>query len=421
MSSIAEMRKRLKEKEKKNNVNESVFPFWNMNYGKTAIVRLIPWLDELSQAFWTERKLMNMNFVDPENDARKVFIKAPCLEMYVNDQYCPVLGVVRDLYKREKDVRSKGNVAEAERVKKVASWHWVKPTYYYQGFVIQPGFEEETVPVNPIRELPFTKKIHTVVYSSIMDDDDPLDIIPTGDFTLEDIQAILNDEVAEDQLEDTLKKFEGYNLLLKKTQQGEYADWSSSKFARGEKVMLTDEQIAAINEYGYHDLRKKLPERPTDEQYEVLVKMMEASIAFSLGEGDGTWDPEWEEAGFKPYRPKNSGGDDDSGDDGDGGSSSSSESKSKSSSSSAATNKGASLRDKLKAARGASAATPAAKKEEEEPAKKAEEETSEPEPTEEAPAEVATPKKGDDAGASPTDRASALADRIRQRRQKAAS
>ena len=50
-----------------------------------------------------------------------------------------------------------------------------------------------------------------------------------------------------------------------------------------------------------------------------MVEMVQVSMDRLLGEGDGFWNPEWEEAGIKPFRPR---GDTSDGEDsGDGGSS----------------------------------------------------------------------------------------------------
>jgi hypothetical protein len=106
-----------------------------------------------------------------------------------------------------------------------------------------------------------------------------------------------------------MSKFEGYNFIIKKLQQGEYADWTTGSGWSKSQYTLTEEQLAAIAEHGLHDLSKRLPPRPTNEQYDVLTEMMEVSIQRMLTGENGYWRKEWEEAGFKPFKAReNSGG-----------------------------------------------------------------------------------------------------------------
>jgi hypothetical protein len=105
-----------------------------------------------------------------------------------------------------------------------------------------------------------------------------------------------------------MSKFEGYNFIIKKLQQGDYADWTTGSGWSKSQYSLTDEQLAAIAEHGLHDLSKRLPPRPTDEQYDVLTEMMEVSIQRMLTGENGYWRKEWEEAGFKPFKQREKSG-----------------------------------------------------------------------------------------------------------------
>lgn len=62
-------------------------------------------------------------------------------------------------------------------------------------------------------------------------------------------------------------------------------------------------------EHGYHDMSKRLPERPSEEQYEVLAEMMQVSIERMQHGSEGVWKQAWSDAGFKFYRIKDKTGD----------------------------------------------------------------------------------------------------------------
>ncbi len=283
--------------------DNSVFTFWNLGFNSSATLRLLPYNDPTTGNFWTEKVMVPMMFVDPDDEQKTIFYKAPCREMYARDSQdlCPMLVPVRALYQEAEELKNTGQDTESKRLIKVAGLHWKKPTFYYQGFVIKPGFtESEDVPENPIRVFPFVKQIHKIIENSIDSKDDPFDFLPTGDFTEDDIAA-LNGDIDEAELDRILKKFEGHNFVVHKTKQGEYANWSvGTGWARNSKAMLTEDQIIALSEYGYHDLSVRLPERPSEEKYEIFREMMDVSIDRLLNGGDGYWNKEWEAAGIKP-------------------------------------------------------------------------------------------------------------------------
>ena len=300
MSTMLEkMKERVKARTPQFEKDYSIYPFWNLKYGSSSTLRLLPYNDTYTGAFWAERVLLPMQFTDPDDPSKIIRFLAPCREMYDHANKCPVLGPVRDLYSEEKELRNSGNAKEADKLKKIAGFHWKKPTYYYQGFVNKTGMTEEESPENPIRVFPFNKKIHQMIFNSIFEnEEDPFETLPCGEFTEEDVMALLGDG------EVNMDVFNGYNFIVKKTQQGEYADWTSSSTWSKTQTPLTDEQLAAIAEYKLHDLTKRLPDRPSDEQYDLLVEMMNISINRQLTGENGVWQAEWEEAGFKPLRQR---------------------------------------------------------------------------------------------------------------------
>ncbi len=313
MTSEALKRFRQRAKERQGGERDNaIFPFWNIPYDGSATLRFIPFEDGLTKNFWTEKKIIKMNFVDPKDESKLVRFEAPCYEMFAQDHKCPILGPVRDLYDEAKELENAGDTQEADRIKKVAGQHWIKPVFYYQGFVIKPGMNEEEVPENPIRIFPFLKQIHQVIFGKLMsEEEDGFDRLPTGEFTMDDVNRLLTDDIPENEIEQVLNRFEGINFILKKIEKGKYANYQTSSWAM-QPTALDEEQIEALAKYGLHDLRSRLPKQPTDEQYDLMTEMVQVSIDRLQGTDDGYWNHEWEEAGLQPKRDRaQSGGDGD--------------------------------------------------------------------------------------------------------------
>ena len=303
MSTMLErMRSRVKERQNTFERDYSVYAFWNMKFGASSTLRLLPWSNPSTEMFWAERVMLPMQFTDPDDEVKVLRFAAPCREMYTQGEKCPILGPVRDLYTEEKELRNAGDGKEADKLKKIAGFHWKKPTFYYQGFVNKSGMTEENEPENPIRVFPLNKMIHKMVFASIFEnEEDQFDVLPCGEFTEEDVKALLGEGEVD------MNIFNGYSFIMKKEQQGEYANWTTGSNWSRTSSTLTDEQLAAIAEYGFWDLTKRLPDRPSDEQYDILTEMMQVSIQRQLTGENGVWDKKWEEAGFKPIKPRGQG------------------------------------------------------------------------------------------------------------------
>ena len=300
MSTMLErMRARVQERSPQFEKDYSIYAFWNLKFGGSSTLRLLPFNDPYTGGFWTEKVMLPMQFTDPNDPTKVVKFMAPCREMYDHANKCPILVPVRELYDEAKELKNTGNTKEAERLQKIAGFHWKKPTFYYQGFVNKSGMAEDETPENPIRVFPFNKKIHQIIYNSIFNsDEDPYETLTCGEFTEEDVQAILEDGDVD------MSIFEGYNFIVKKMQQDKWADWTTSSGWSKSQSPLTDEQLAAIAEHKLHDLTKRLPERPSEEQYEVLAEMMTLSVNRQLNGEVAVWNTEWEALGFKPLKPR---------------------------------------------------------------------------------------------------------------------
>ena len=69
----------------------------------------------------------------------------------------------------------------------------------------------------------------------------------------------------------------GLDFRISKTTKGGYADYSTSKWARKESA-LTEEELAAIEQYGLFNLSEFLPKKPTEVELKIMKEMFEASV-----------------------------------------------------------------------------------------------------------------------------------------------
>ena len=74
----------------------------------------------------------------------------------------------------------------------------------------------------------------------------------------------------------------GTDFRLTKTQKGQYADYSTSNWARKERSLNEDERKAIIETHGLYDLNDFMPKRPNDEELRIIMEMFEASVDGNL-------------------------------------------------------------------------------------------------------------------------------------------
>lgn len=222
--------------------NKTTYPHWNIAEGTQAILRFLPDGNEDNTFFWVERQIIKLAFpgIKGHDEHKPVVVEVPCIEMWDGKNTCPILNEVRPMWKDKS-------------LEETARKYWTKKTYYAQGFVEQDPTGEEA-PENPIRKFIITPQIFTLIKAALLDPDmenSPVDYI------------------------------NGTNFIVAKTSKGGFADYSTSKWARKESS-LTTEQQDAIAQYGLVDLSTYLPKRPTPEQLAAMFDMFEASLAGEL-------------------------------------------------------------------------------------------------------------------------------------------
>ena len=145
--------------------------------------------------------------------------------------------------------------------------YWKKRSYIFQGFVVTNPIDEKDAPENPIRRFIISPQIFKILKGALMDPD--METVPT------DYDA-------------------GTDFRLIKTQNGQYADYGTSNWARKERS-LNELERAAIEQYGLNDLNDFMPKKPNAEELAAIMEMFEASVDGEL------YDPARWANFYRPY------------------------------------------------------------------------------------------------------------------------
>jgi hypothetical protein len=261
MASLADIRARLAAQENKSTSNtertqseNAIYPHWNIAEGTSATVRFLPDGNAANPYFWLERQIIKLPFIGVKGDAtsKRLEVQVPCVEMW--GESCPILAEVRPWYKDD-------------TLKEMAGKYWKKRSYLFQGFVRQNPIGEDVTPTNPIRRFVINGQIFNIIKGALMDPE--MEEMPT-DF------------------------LRGLDFRITKTTKGQYADYTTSTWARKETA-LTEVEQAAIENFGMYNLADFLPKKPTDVDLRIMKEMFEASV-------DGKpYDAERWGAYYKPY------------------------------------------------------------------------------------------------------------------------
>ena len=243
MASLADIRARIAAQDNKpqkgtgTQSDNSIFPHWNADEGTTSTIRFLPDASSSNTFFWIERALIKLPFngVKGNPEAKRVEVQVPCMEMY--GDACPILAEVRPWYKDES-------------LKEMANKYWKKRSYLFQGFVRQNPIGDDKVPANPIRRFIISPQIFTIIKSSLMDPE--MEELPTD-------------------------YMRGLDFNIKKSKKGDYADYSTSTWARKESALTQVEQ-AAIEAHGLFNLADFLPKKPGEAEMRIIKEMFEASV-----------------------------------------------------------------------------------------------------------------------------------------------
>jgi len=245
MATLAEIRAKLQEAQNKTSPNftgggdNAIYPHWNMQEGKEAVIRFLPDGNSKNTFFWVERAMIKLPFagVKGETESRPVQVQVPCVEMYNDGTACPILSEVRGWFK-DKSLEEMGRK------------YWKKRSYIFQGFVVEDPLKEDNSPDNPIRRFIIGPQIYQLIRGALMDPE--LEELPT----------------------DYLR---GVDFRIAKTSKGGFADYSTSKWSRRERALSYQEK-SAIETHGLFDLSSFLPKKPGEVELKVMKEMFEASV-----------------------------------------------------------------------------------------------------------------------------------------------
>jgi len=241
MATLAEIRAKLQASSQQNTGSgggdNAIYPHWNIQEGTNATVRFLPDADPNNTFFWVERNMIKLPFAGVKGDtnSKPVEVQVPCMEMW--GETCPILTEVRPWFK-DKSLEAMGRK------------YWKKKSYLFQGFVVDSSLQEDKVPENPIRRFIIGSQIYNIIKAALLDPD---------------FAELPTDYVR------------GTDFRITKTSKGGYADYSTSVWARRERA-LSDEENAAIKQYGVFDLKSFLPKKPGDVELKVMKEMFEASV-----------------------------------------------------------------------------------------------------------------------------------------------
>jgi len=244
-TTLAEIRAKLAAAENRGSSGSStngdggIYPHWNIEEGTSVKVRFLPDADPKNTFFWVERAMIKLPFagIKGQADSRPVVVQVPCTEMYGKDTPCPILAEVRTWFK-DPSLEEKGRQ------------YWKKKSYLFQGFVRENPLKEDRTPENPIRRFIISPQIYNLIKGSLMDPE--LENLPT-DYE------------------------QGLDFTISKTSKGGYADYSTSKWARRETALASDD-LAAIEKYGLFNLSDFLPKKPGEVELRIIKEMFEASV-----------------------------------------------------------------------------------------------------------------------------------------------
>ena len=260
MASLAEIRAKLQAQETKSSSSSqgggdnAIFTHWNIPEGSSATLRFLPDADPDNTFFWKERQMIRLSFpgVKGGDENKPVTIQVPCVEMWGDT--CPVHAEIRPWFKDP-------------TMEDMGRKYWKKRSYIFQGFVTQSDLQEDSVPENPIRRFVISPQIYKIISSALMDPE--FQEIPT------DYEA-------------------GTDFVIRKSTKGQYADYSTSNWARRERSLDQTERDA-IATHDLHNLNDFLPKKPDAEHLNAIFEMFEASVDGQL------YDPARFGQYYRPY------------------------------------------------------------------------------------------------------------------------
>lgn len=260
MKSLDELRAAFKRNEdggSKSFGPNNYYPFWNLDFGQSAVIRFLPDKnDDNPLGFMVEKHMHNLEI---NGETKKV----PCFRMY--DEECPICKVSKEYYDDDDEDNGKK--------------YWRKKQYLTQALIIEdpiPPKEGEESHEGQVRYISMGYQLYNVVKEAFESGD--LDEIP---FAYEG----------------------GYNFTIKKTKQGKWGAYNvGSNFAR-KSSDLTQDEIDFV-ESEMVELDTLLPEMMDLEKVEGMLQAALTGDEYRDGENAEDPDPIVEEIKTKKKAKK---------------------------------------------------------------------------------------------------------------------
>ena len=207
------------------NFTNNYFPFWNMKVGERVVVRFLPDANEENpRGFLVEKVFHNLEV----NGQRR---SIPCLTMYGDE--CPICKISQAYYKAKDEVNGKK--------------YWKKKQHIAQVLVV-----EDPLPANEETGETHQGQVRYITLSF-------------------QLYNIIREAFASDELETIPYDYEdGYDFIIKKTEQGGYASYNvGTKFANKPRA-LTEEELSTVYD-SLVDLATLLPKHPGEDKVQAML------------------------------------------------------------------------------------------------------------------------------------------------------
>jgi len=226
ITSLADLQKAFESSsQKRTNLPNNYYKFWDMAFGKSATVRFLPDREVNNPLGYMVEKHSHTLEVEGKNQT------VPCLKMYENED-CPICKVSADFYKRGDKISGKKFYRKKQHIAQVLVMKDPLP----------PADGETENQVGNVKLL-------------------------TVNFTL---SKIIEDAVKNGELDDLPYSYTtGTNFVIKKDQQGDNASYILSKFERNPSPL--DEEVVEDIKTQLVDLSTLLPKHPGRAKVEALL------------------------------------------------------------------------------------------------------------------------------------------------------
>lgn len=206
--------------------NNLYYPFWDMKVGQTTVIRFLPDLEENPRGFLVEKTTHSLTI---NGDKKTV----PCLSAF--EEACPICKMSQDYYKVEDKINGKK--------------YWRKKGYIAQALIIEdplpPHKDTGETHVGKVRYIALGFQLYNIIKEAFAADVEPLEAVPY-DF------------------------HDGYDFIIKKSQKGEYADYSVGTKFFSKQRSLTEDELAIVGD-GMVELSTLLPKNPGLEKVQAML------------------------------------------------------------------------------------------------------------------------------------------------------